>query len=269
MNFFPHVQIDSRFFGGVSKPNSCSTCLISWIRYFCRSLTFDPISKSCVLSSEDSVSLIEQEVTALTGTGYYYFEVLCMGLSKPISLLIYWLYWLYASIVFNFHLKFLAVKLGANEINPLLQRGEGEASPLLVDGRRRDILTAFQRYRNSRLSADFQTEITDRSLAECLDECLRQVSSISQHLPTKSNRINFSSNRQATGAALPCTASDSESVDLAALTKRMDALSTSQIMITTKVFQVKITSLDFRRQSSIRFHCYKMDWGKCWSLKGI
>lgn len=55
------------------------------------------------------------------------------------------------------------------------QRGEGEASPLLIDGRRRDILTAFQRYRNSRLSADFQTEITDRSLAECLDECLRQV----------------------------------------------------------------------------------------------
>lgn len=71
-------------------------------------------------------------------------------------------------------------KLGANEINPLLQRGEGEASPLLVDGRRRDILTAFQRYRNSRLSADFQTEITDRSLAECLDECLRQVSIVCQ-----------------------------------------------------------------------------------------
>ena len=60
-------------------------------------------------------------------------------------------------------------------MNPLSQRGEGEASPLLVDGRRRDILTAFQRYSNSRLSADFQSEITDRSLAECLDECLRQV----------------------------------------------------------------------------------------------
>lgn len=67
----------------------------------------------------------------------------------------------------------------ANELNPLSQRGEGEASPLLIDGRRRDVLTAFQRYRNSRLSADFQTEITDRSLAECLDECLRQVSTLS------------------------------------------------------------------------------------------
>lgn len=73
-------------------------------------------------------------------------------------------------------LKFSVMRsTGANEVNPLSQRGEGEASPLLVDGRRRDILTAFQRYRNSRLSADFQTEITDRSLAECLDECLRQV----------------------------------------------------------------------------------------------
>lgn len=65
----------------------------------------------------------------------------------------------------------------SNDINPLGPR-EGEASPLLIDGRRRDILTAFQRYRNSRLSADFQTEITDRSLAECLDECLRQVSNL-------------------------------------------------------------------------------------------
>ena len=67
----------------------------------------------------------------------------------------------------------------ANEVSPLLQRGEGDlsnTSPLLVDGRRRDILTAFQRYRNSRLSADFQSEISDRSLAECLDECLRTVS---------------------------------------------------------------------------------------------
>lgn len=36
--------------------------------------------------------------------------------------------------------------------------------------------TAFQRYRNSRLGGDFQTEITGRSLGECLDECLRQVS---------------------------------------------------------------------------------------------
>ena len=80
--------------------------------------------------------------------------------------------------MYGYYKSIARVQTGANEVNPLSQRGEGEASPLLVDGRRRDILTAFQRYRNSRLSADFQTEITDRSLAECLDECLRQVNTI-------------------------------------------------------------------------------------------
>lgn len=42
------------------------------------------------------------------------------------------------------------------------------------DGRRPD--TAFQRFRNSRLSGEFHSEITGRSLSECLDECLRQTS---------------------------------------------------------------------------------------------
>lgn len=52
------------------------------LRYFCRSLTYDPISKACVLSSEDSASLSDQEVATMTGTGYYYFEILCMALGK-------------------------------------------------------------------------------------------------------------------------------------------------------------------------------------------
>jgi len=47
-------------------------------------------------------------------------------------------------------------------------------SHLFADGRRPD--TAFQRYRNSRLGGEFHSEITGRSLSECLDECLRQVS---------------------------------------------------------------------------------------------
>lgn len=111
----------------------------------------------------------EQEMASLTGTGYHYYEVMCMGLG------IQW--FLLSSLAYTFNIKYLSYNQDANEVSPLLQRGEGDlTSPLLVDGRRRDILTAFQRYRNSRLSADFQTEITDRSLAECLDECLRQVS---------------------------------------------------------------------------------------------
>lgn len=48
-------------------------------------------------------------------------------------------------------------------------------SHLFSGGRRPD--TAFQRYRNSRLAgAEFHSEITGRSLSECLDECLRQAS---------------------------------------------------------------------------------------------
>lgn len=47
-------------------------------------------------------------------------------------------------------------------------------SHLFSDGRKPD--TAFQRYRNSKLGGEFHSEITGRSLSECLDECLRQVS---------------------------------------------------------------------------------------------
>ncbi len=57
------------------------TCLIVF-RYFCRSLIYDPISKYCVLSSEDSTSMSEQEMASLTGTGYHYYEVMCMGLGS-------------------------------------------------------------------------------------------------------------------------------------------------------------------------------------------
>lgn len=45
---------------------------------------------------------------------------------------------------------------------------------LFSGGRRPD--TAFQRYRNSRLGGEFHSEITGRTLSECLDECLRQIS---------------------------------------------------------------------------------------------
>lgn len=47
-------------------------------------------------------------------------------------------------------------------------------SHLFSNGRRPD--TAFQRYRNSRLGGEFHSEITGRTLSECLDECLRQTS---------------------------------------------------------------------------------------------
>lgn len=49
-------------------------------------------------------------------------------------------------------------------------------SHLFADGRRPD--TAFQRHRNSRLGSESHSEITGRTLSECLDECLRQTSFI-------------------------------------------------------------------------------------------
>lgn len=64
-------------------------------------------------------------------------------------------------------------------VDPSIARGSeypdsSSTSHLFSDGRRPD--TAFQRYRNSRLSGEFHSEITGRSLSECLDECLRQTS---------------------------------------------------------------------------------------------
>lgn len=64
-------------------------------------------------------------------------------------------------------------------INCEIERGQeypdsSGTSHLFSGGRRPD--TAFQRYRNSRLGGEFHSEITGRSLSECLDECLRQTS---------------------------------------------------------------------------------------------
>lgn len=52
--------------------------------------------------------------------------------------------------------------------------GMPQTSHLFSDGRKPE--TAFQRYRNSRLGGEFHSEITGRSLSDCLDECLRQTS---------------------------------------------------------------------------------------------
>lgn len=64
-------------------------------------------------------------------------------------------------------------------IDPSAARGSeypetGGPIHIFSDGRKPD--TAFQRFRNSRLSGEFHSEITGRSLSECLDECLRQTS---------------------------------------------------------------------------------------------
>lgn len=194
-------------------------------RYFCRSMTFDNISNYCVLSSEDSVSVIEQDLSILTGSGYYYYEVVCISNGNAAN---------YTWTQIHREIQWLD-SIAENEVT--LQRDETDASPLLVDGRRRDILTAFQRYRNSRLSADFQTEITDRSLAECLDECLRQVL-IQEQKELRSNSVTSFFCRRVTDVVRRCTASATESAGWAAQTKRMAGWSTIRITTTMKVYQV-------------------------------
>jgi len=181
----------------------------------------------CVLSSQDSLSLTEQDVNALSGSGYDYLEIICMNLGNcccGFKSIIRW--------------NVTPVSLAVNDLNPLAQRGDGETSPLLVDGRRRDILTAFQRYRNSRLSADFQTEITDRSLAECLDECLRQVGDPLLSFHGKGLWFIFYWWRRAIVAGRLCTRKGTACVDSVASIRKMDDWFTTQITTITKVFQV-------------------------------
>lgn len=64
------------------------------------------------------------------------------------------------------------------ENDPVSARGseypDNSATSHLFTGKRPD--TAFQRYRNSRLGGEHHSEISGRSLSECLDECLRQPS---------------------------------------------------------------------------------------------
>lgn len=52
--------------------------------------------------------------------------------------------------------------------------GSPHTSHLFTSGLKPE--TAFQRFRDSRLASEFHSEITGRSLSECLNECLRQTS---------------------------------------------------------------------------------------------
>lgn len=79
---FSRLVISLKSFYILVNGNSLFSYLLNFLRYFCRSLIYDPISKYCVLSSEDSTSMSEQEMASLTGTGYHYYEVMCMGLGS-------------------------------------------------------------------------------------------------------------------------------------------------------------------------------------------
>ncbi|XP_054280861.1 uncharacterized protein LOC128998659 isoform X2 [Macrosteles quadrilineatus] len=108
-------------------------------KYFCRSIEYDEQIRRCIIFEEDSMSQKDDLRTSSSPTHDLY-DLVCLDSPK-------------------------GSEFPENSVT----------SHLFSGGRRPD--TAFQRYRNSRLAgAEFHSEITGRSLSECLDECLRQAS---------------------------------------------------------------------------------------------
>ncbi|KOB68806.1 Uncharacterized protein OBRU01_18727, partial [Operophtera brumata] len=118
--------------------------LVLSVRYFCRSIEHDAVTRQCVLSEEDSVSQ-KDDVTVSASPTHHFYDLVCLdNLSHRVTA--------------------RGTEYPDNSVT----------SHLFSPGRRPD--TAFQRYRNSRITGEFHSEITGRSLSECLDECLRQTS---------------------------------------------------------------------------------------------
>ncbi|XP_033229864.1 uncharacterized protein LOC117181378 isoform X2 [Belonocnema kinseyi] len=122
--------------------DECQALCLRAEKYFCRSVEFDEQTRQCAISEEDSVSQ-RDDIGESTSPSYHFYDLVCL------------------------------------DNHPSIARGSeypdnSASSHLFTDGRRPD--TAFQRYRNSRLSGEFHSEITGRSLSECLEECLRQTS---------------------------------------------------------------------------------------------
>ncbi|XP_050521456.1 uncharacterized protein LOC126894461 isoform X2 [Daktulosphaira vitifoliae] len=107
-------------------------------KYFCRAVEYDDQIRRCIIFEEDSLSQ-KDDLRVSSSPTHDLYDLVCLDNPK------------------------------GNEFSD-----NTLTSHLFSDGRKPD--TAFQRYRNSRLGGEFHSEITGRSLSECLDECLRQVS---------------------------------------------------------------------------------------------
>ncbi|KAI5630683.1 PAN domain-containing protein [Phthorimaea operculella] len=118
--------------------DECQSMCVRAEKYFCRSIEHDAMTKQCVLSEEDSVSQ-KDDVTVSASPTHHFYDLVCLDNPR-------------------------GTEYPDNSVT----------SHLFSPGRRPD--TAFQRYRNSRITGEFHSEITGRSLSECLDECLRQTS---------------------------------------------------------------------------------------------
>ncbi|XP_067634025.1 uncharacterized protein nompA isoform X3 [Eurosta solidaginis] len=116
----------------------CQTMCLRAEKYFCRSVEFDDQTKQCILSEEDSISQ-KDDISISSSPTHHFYDLVCLDNQRTTD-----------------------------------YPDNSVTSHLFSSGRRPD--TAFQRYRNSRLGGEFHSEITGRSLSECLDECLRQTS---------------------------------------------------------------------------------------------
>ncbi|XP_058789916.1 uncharacterized protein LOC131663486 isoform X2 [Phymastichus coffea] len=115
----------------------CQAFCLRAEKYFCRSVEYDEQIRQCVILEEDSVSQRDDFATN-TSPGHHFYDLVCLD-------------------------------------NPRgSQFPDSSSSHMYGETRRPD--TAFQRYRNMRLTGEFPSEINGRSLSECLDECLRQTS---------------------------------------------------------------------------------------------
>ncbi|XP_063218677.1 uncharacterized protein LOC134528938 [Bacillus rossius redtenbacheri] len=116
-------------------------CQIECLRaekYLCRALEYDSQSRQCLLMEEDTYSQ-RDDLRTSSSPNHHVYEIMCL-----------------------------------EDLQGGKTPDNSATSHLFADGRRPD--TAFQRHRNSRLGAEYHSEIVDHSLSECLDECLRQAS---------------------------------------------------------------------------------------------
>ncbi|KAI4469251.1 hypothetical protein MML48_2g00001034 [Holotrichia oblita] len=115
----------------------CQSMCVRAEKYFCRSVEYDEMTKQCILSEEDSISQ-KDDIGVSSSPTHHFYDFACLDSPRG----------------------------SEYPDNPVTSH--------LFTGKRPD--TAFQRYRNSRLGGEHQSELSDKTLSECLDECLRQPS---------------------------------------------------------------------------------------------
>lgn len=117
--------------------DDCQGMCVRAEKYLCRSIEYDEMTKQCTLSEEDSISQ-KDDIGVASSPSHHFYDFACLDSPRG------------------------------------SEYPDNSVTSHLFSGKKPD--TAFQRYRNSRLGGEHQSEISGRSLSECLDECLRQPS---------------------------------------------------------------------------------------------